>query len=347
MPKYVRHPSPHADGPYMDNFLTVVIICQVSGLCYGLASSGIWNLIEYLFYGVVSLVIGEFVRSFFKWLGPRIAVKTHAVKTRNMRKFADQAWHLVIHTSMTIAEVYLLARPSVNWRWWTEMDSGDVQTTWEPVDQSLDAPVRSFYLLQLALWSFTAINHRFHESRHLDYFVMLSHHVATLSLLMLSWWAEPLRVGVLVLLLHDSSDIIADLLKSFNYLGYGANSGTYLSEMFFVGNLVSWGYTRLYLFPFHLIKSTFTDLHYFTAGERGTNQLFFKCYCCIFFLCAVCAMSGWWFCLFIRMGYRLLTQTPDDVARETYEGDSDVDSGNEDGAQVEKPKKKKKTKKLN
>ena len=28
-------------------------------------------------------------------LGPKIAMKTHAVKSRNMRKFADQAWHLV------------------------------------------------------------------------------------------------------------------------------------------------------------------------------------------------------------------------------------------------------------
>ena len=68
---------------------------------------------------------------------------------------------------------------------------------------------------------------------------------------------------------------------------------------------------------------------------------------CQFFLCAVCAMSGWWFCLFIRMGYRLLTQTPDEVARDTYEGDSDVDSGAEgDHDEDEAPKKKKKAKKL-
>jgi len=37
-------------------------------------------------------------------------------------------------------------------------------------------------LVQLGIWFYTAFSHRFLEERQRDYFVMWSHHVATLAL---------------------------------------------------------------------------------------------------------------------------------------------------------------------
>ena len=42
-------------------------------------------------------------------------------KPRNMRKFADQAWHGVTHVAMFGFELYLVGRPAVNWLWWNDI----------------------------------------------------------------------------------------------------------------------------------------------------------------------------------------------------------------------------------
>jgi hypothetical protein len=77
-----------------------------------------WKLLcEFLFYGVASLFIGEKTKAFFMYLAPKIGVAKNVSKPRNVRKFGHQMWHGVIHVSMTIAEIYILGRPEVQWRW--------------------------------------------------------------------------------------------------------------------------------------------------------------------------------------------------------------------------------------
>ena len=44
------------------------------------------------------------------------------------------------------------------------------------------------------------------------------HHIATIALVAGSWIHGFLRIGVLVLYMHDVSDIPLDLMKMFNYL---------------------------------------------------------------------------------------------------------------------------------
>lgn len=322
----------------LDNVLTLLLFGQVGALMAGLWNQSTWMLAEYVGYGVGSLLAGQSFKTLFQWLGPRIAMQQEASKPRNMRKFADQAWHGVTHVAMFAFELYLVGRPSVNWVWWNDILGA--HSTWEPTDQSLDIPVRSFYLLQLSHYSFHGISHRFHESRHNDYFVMYSHHVATLALISLSWWAESLRIGVLVLLIHDSSDIIVDLLKSCNYLGLDSKSGLFLTEGFFAMNLVTWAYTRLYLYPLHLIWSLPAGGLTRFCGEmeggdpvRSTSARWAKVNTCLALLCVVCAMSFWWFAMFCRMGYKLLTKSVKETSQETYEGNSDDDSDDEAVAQ--------------
>merc|ERR1712226_2799 len=108
------------------------------------------------------------------------------------------------------------------WKMWTDPDSvwlGNI-----PV-----APlIRRLYLIQMGIWIWTAFSHRFLEARHKDYFVMYAHHIVTLLLIAGSYHLEYNRIGVLVLFLHDASDIVIDLMKMFNIIGLDEKSGTYL-----------------------------------------------------------------------------------------------------------------------
>ena len=90
------------------------------------------------------------------------------------------------------------------------------------------------------------------------------------------------RVGVLVLYVHDASDIVADLLKIFNYCSLEGprhstplhlclhstprqapplhstplhSRGLFLVEIVFISNFGTWGYYRLYYFLRHLLWS--------------------------------------------------------------------------------------------
>lgn len=50
---------------------------------------------------------------------------------------------------------------------------------------------------------------------------MYLHHIVTIALLYTSYWYNYMRIGVIVLYLHDVSDIVVDLLKIFNYCQVG------------------------------------------------------------------------------------------------------------------------------
>lgn len=130
--------------------------------------------------------------------------------------------------------------------WWDQPN-----TCWEPhFEEQQHAPLLVyFYLLQLAIWTATAIHHRFFDDRKKDYVVMYVHHLATLFMVMTSYSAGYLRIGLLVLYVHDISDIFIDLLKLANLVNFSGPSCFFVTEIIFIATLISWVYWRLFLFP--------------------------------------------------------------------------------------------------
>ena len=147
-------------------------------------------------------------------------------KTKTMHKFQDQMWQLFIHVTMTAFEYYILfvhdggaevSTPIGAVNWWGP--SGYVAFWSPPAPGQLNStPVHVFYLIQLAIWIDTCFSHCFIEERHKDYVMMYLHHIVTIMLVWGSYSYNYLRIGTVVLFVHDSSDIFVDLLKIFNYL---------------------------------------------------------------------------------------------------------------------------------
>ena len=95
--------------------------------------------------------------------------------------------------------------------------------------------------VQLAIWIWTGLSCKFLEERRKDYLEMMAHHVLTVALILNSFVANEMAIGLVVLTCHDVSDIVLDLMKMANYLKVEDSHGFFVTEVFFVLNTyVAW-----------------------------------------------------------------------------------------------------------
>lgn len=278
------------------------------------------SVAEFFLFIALTLIAIRVSKFVFHSVASFISTKEAAKKSRNLRKFKDQSWQLVVHVLMTGLELALLAE--VDWKWLK-----DPTSCFDPVTKKLPL-LQRLYLIQLAVWFVTAFSHRFFEAHHKDYFVMYGHHVVTILLVAGSFVDRLAPIGVLILLAHDSSDIVVDLLKMANYMGLNEDAGVYLVEVMFVLNLISWGYCRLYYFAFVLVPTC-----WFYPDEACEAVGFsLQCKVAKVLIAVLVWMHFWWYFLFLRIAVRLLKSSKtEDAANKEYEGtsESDIDAKRE------------------
>ncbi|ETE61860.1 Ceramide synthase 5, partial [Ophiophagus hannah] len=86
--------------------------------------------------------------------------------------------------------------------------------------------------------------YQFTDIKRKDFFLMFVHHVAAVLLIICSYINKMVRIGTLVICLHDSVDILLELAKLFNYAKYQR-----LCDATFVLFCVAFLITRLGIFP--------------------------------------------------------------------------------------------------
>jgi len=293
-------------NPFYDNILTAIFFVEIASLLY------LFIFIEKDLAAVLTIAITTMVtaygvsmsRSTFARIAILVGSPKALAKSRNIRKFVDQAWQLVIHGSMTIFECYIIyGQP---WLW-------NVATAWDDVQIRPRGAVQQLYLIQLGVRIWSSFSHRFIEAKHKDYFLMFTHHVVTISLLGGSYQGGFYKIGTLVLLVHNGSDIVVDLLKLTNYMDRAGRQYCFCTEILFVIQLITWSIWRLWYFPVYIIYSSLYE-------QKGCEL---DCKILRSFLFILLAMHWWWFYLFLRIGYRLVTaKSAHGAAREEYEGGS-------------------------
>jgi hypothetical protein len=168
------------------------------------------------------------------------------------RKVQDQAWQLAIHVTMTGIALCLMKDSS----WFTDTASTFYPCPERFLSGELTRPraLDGYYVLQLAIWMWTAFSCKWLESRRKDYVEMMLHHIVTIMLVLGSLLYKEHPMGMLVLLVHDSSDVFLDLMKLANYFKLENQHGLFITEFFFFMNtFVSWPFLRLYYFPVKVI----------------------------------------------------------------------------------------------
>ncbi|XP_032065220.1 ceramide synthase 5 [Thamnophis elegans] len=163
-------------------------------------------------------------------------------KPSTLTKFCESMWRLTFYLSIFIYGLrFLWSSP---WLW-------DIQQCWYSYPfQPITAGIYYYYVIELAFYT-SLMYSQFTDIKRKDFFMMFVHHVATVALIIFSYINHMVRVGTLVLCLHDAADILLELAKLFNYAKYQR-----LCDATFVLFGVVFLITRLGIFPVWILNTT-------------------------------------------------------------------------------------------
>lgn len=117
--------------------------------------------------------------------------------------------------------------------------------------QSLTNDVWWYYIISMSFYYSLCIS-QFFDVKRKDFWQMFIHHIATVTLMSLSWVCNLYRAGTLVLVVHDCADIFLDAAKMAKYTSYQKVCDTLLGIF-----TVLWIVTRIGIYPFWIIYRYF------------------------------------------------------------------------------------------
>eukprot|EP00834_Sanchytrium_tribonematis_P006299 NODE_451_length_7265_cov_0.799609.p4 type:complete len:321 gc:universal NODE_451_length_7265_cov_0.799609:2894-1932(-) len=125
--------------------------------------------------------------------------------------------------------------------------NSDFKDDWSLVIQNMphhyvDFNVKLYYLLILSMW-IQMVYVLFNEKQRKDHLMMVFHHFITISLVSMSWFLHLNKIGLLIEMIFDSTDIFLCIAKCMKYLKLNT-----LADVLFGCFVVNWGYTRTWLY---------------------------------------------------------------------------------------------------
>ncbi|XP_041917024.1 ceramide synthase 2 isoform X2 [Alosa sapidissima] len=159
-----------------------------------------------------------------------------------LKKFREASWRFAFYLCASIGG--LVALYDKEWFY-------DTRQMWVGYPkQSMLESQYWYYILEMSfywslLFSITC------DVKRKDFKEQIIHHLATLILLSFSWCANYIRVGTLVMIVHDTSDVLLESAKCFNYAKWEKTCNS-----LFVVFAIVFMITRLIIFPFWVIHCT-------------------------------------------------------------------------------------------
>ena len=136
----------------------------------------------------------------------------------------------------------------------------DVEECWknypyQPISQSLVV----YYMLQLAYYCYSLVTQVVSNSRkrHADYWMMFFHHLIAVILISMSWCSQMHRMGCLILVTGDATNVLVELTKC----AHGARKRI-MSWVSLLAFTCVWFAFRLGIYPFILLPSVLLDYHH-------------------------------------------------------------------------------------
>ncbi|KAG1152211.1 hypothetical protein G6F37_000965 [Rhizopus arrhizus] len=249
--------------------------------------------------------------------------KRTKVSVKKYQRFAEQSWSFFYYTSSFSFGIYVMR----NEPWW--FDSTYFWRDYPVMDYSKS--FKYYYLVQFAFWLQQIFVLQIEAPRK-DYKELVMHHINTLLLISLSYGCNFTRVGNAVFVCMDLPDAFLALAKSLNYLCPGI-----ICNITFVFMLVSWMYTRVYLYGC-IIWSTLTEPELYVPQfklDPLTGQWFphFVKYIIAGLMIGLYLLILFWTAMIFKVLYNILTEPnasdvrsddeeePENTLMEKIEGD--------------------------
>jgi hypothetical protein len=273
----------------------------------------------------------------FESMGRTAALRTHGaawIANNEIRiiKFGEYVFRLLYHSIISIYGLYFFYYRDASW--WYEPE----RTVRGYPNQDMTPAMTWYYLLQAAYNVDAMIsllelsldvriripfvvlgNHGLRKSHTSwqsplrislgpnargDFPEMLVHHLVTNALVFGSSRFRLTRMGIMVFMIHDISDVPVDLSKLANFVKWKIATVTCFFTM-----TVTWLYTRLYLLPFTIFKTTMLQ-SYYVLEDGDIPAIVFLCYRPMFLLMLglLILLHASWFLMFIQMFITLVTK---------------------------------------
>ncbi|XP_047443804.1 ceramide synthase 2-like [Mugil cephalus] len=231
----------------------------------------------------------------------------------NTKKFCEASWRFVFYLVAFIAGLGSLI--NTPWFW-------DQRECWRgyPKQPVADAHYW-YYILELGFYLSLLLCVSVDVKRK-DFKEQVIHHIATIFLISFSYCTNFVRIGTLVMLVHDSSDFLLESAKMLHYAVW-----TRTCDSLFVVFAVVFLITRLVVFPCRVVYSTLVEsLEFF--------QPFFGYYFFNALLLVLQALHIFWAYLILRMVYKFAFMGKVEKDERSDE-ESEVDDGEEEEEEPE------------
>ncbi|XP_030042893.1 ceramide synthase 2 [Microcaecilia unicolor] len=203
-----------------------------------------------------------------------------------LKKFREASWRFTFYLLAFIAGMAVI----VDKPWFS-----DLRVVWNGFPkQTMLSSQYWYYMVELGFyWSllFSVAS----DVKRKDFKEQVIHHVATIVLISFSWCANYIRIGTLVMAIHDASDYLLESAKMFNYAGWKEtcnNIFVVFAAVFIV--------TRLIIFPFWILHCTW-------VYPVETYPAFFGYYFFNAMLVVLQCLHVFWAYLILRMAYKFLS----------------------------------------
>lgn len=178
------------------------------------------------------------------------------------------------------------------------------------------------------------------DVRRSDYLQMMLHHLVTIVLLSMGYTVNFVRAGTLIILTHDTADILLELGKLFRYAQW-STSVTFVFIVF----LCTWIGTRLVFFPCWLLHSMIYDARQLIQESYRWENLTQRPIMPRFFLAMLLillVLHVFWTVLLLKIAVKSLKSGVDDI-REDSDTEPMLDDEDSDKAISSQGRGKKKT----
>lgn len=178
-----------------------------------------------------------------------------------------------------------------------------------------------YYIVQAGFYWALLIGIFTFDVRRSDHYEMATHHIATILLLSMSFTINFVRIGTLILFIHDSADVFLEMGKLFRY----ASWDTAVTIDFCVFMIV-WVGTRLIYFPFKIVLCMLFDAPpLIQQSYRWENLLQRPIVPRVFMvmLCFLLILHLFWTYLLIKIAVKSIKSGVDDIREDDAEIEED------------------------
>ncbi|TKY69466.1 LAG1 longevity assurance-like 3 [Spatholobus suberectus] len=216
--------------------------------------------------------------------------QTHERK-KKISKFKESAWKCVYFLS---AEIFALVI-TYDEPWFTNTRYfwvGPGSQIWP--DQKIKLKLKGLYMYAAGFYSYSILALIFWETRRSDFVVSMGHHVSSVILIVLSYIFRFVRVGSVVLALHDASDVFMETAKMSKYSGAET-----IASIAFALFVLCFTIMRIIYYPFWILRSTSYEVVLALKKDLEDGPIYYYVFNTLLYFLLV--MHIYWWVLMLRM----------------------------------------------